>query len=86
MMGRMAFPLEFLKEKFTNKELYAWMVKTLSKILYGFYNLAYTAARMAQATLRILWAPHITVNTKRKQRKQDPCWLGLWILYCLARL
>lgn len=43
--------LEFLKEKFTNKELYRWMVKTLSKILYGFYNLAYTTARMAQATM-----------------------------------
>lgn len=43
--------LEFLKEKFTNKELYAWMMKTLSKLLYGFYNLAYTNARMAQATL-----------------------------------
>ncbi len=43
--------LEFLKEKFTNRELYKWMVKTLSKILYGFYNLAYTTARMAQATM-----------------------------------
>jgi len=43
--------LEFLREKFTNKELYSWMVKTLSKILYGFYNLAYTTARMAQATM-----------------------------------
>lgn len=43
--------LEFLKEKFTNKELYKWMVKTLSKLLYGFYNLAYSTARMAQATM-----------------------------------
>jgi Tc toxin complex TcA C-terminal TcB-binding domain/ABC toxin N-terminal region/Neuraminidase-like domain len=43
--------LEFLKEKFTNKDLYKWMCKTLSKILYGYYNLAYTTARMAQATL-----------------------------------
>lgn len=43
--------LEFLKEKFTNRELYVWMMKTLSKLLYGFYNLAYTNARMAQATL-----------------------------------
>jgi len=43
--------LQFLKEKFTNKELYAWMVKILSKILYGYYNLANATARMAQATL-----------------------------------
>ncbi|MFX1294958.1 MAG: beta/gamma crystallin-related protein [Promethearchaeota archaeon] len=43
--------LEFLKQKFTNRDLYRWMVKRLSKILYGFYNLAYTAARMAQATM-----------------------------------
>ncbi len=42
---------EFLKNKFTNKQLYTWMVKTLSKVLYGFYNLAYANARMAQATL-----------------------------------
>lgn len=43
--------LEFLKEKFTNKDLYKWMVRTLSKLFYGFYDLAYTAARMAQATM-----------------------------------
>ena len=43
--------LEFLKEKFTNKELYVWMTKILSKLHYGFYNLAYTNAKMAQATL-----------------------------------
>jgi hypothetical protein len=43
--------LEFLKQKFTNRDLYRWMVKRLSKILYGFYNLAYSAARMAQATM-----------------------------------
>jgi hypothetical protein len=43
--------VEFLNDKFTNRELYAWMARTLSKINAGFYNLAYSTARMAQATM-----------------------------------
>ena len=39
---------EYLKSKFTNKELYNWMVSRLSQIYFQAYSLAFDIARSAQ--------------------------------------
>jgi hypothetical protein len=42
--------LEFLQDKFTNRDLYGWMVSQLSRTYNQVYKLAYEAARTAERT------------------------------------
>lgn len=42
--------LEFLEDKFTNRDLYSWMVSQLSRTYNQVYKLAYEAARTAERT------------------------------------
>lgn len=43
---------DFLRDKFTNEELYDWMVGELSSIFFGCYQLAYDAAKRAEQCYR----------------------------------
>jgi hypothetical protein len=43
---------EFLQEKFTQTELYAWMQGELSKLYYDCYRFAFDTARRAELTLK----------------------------------
>mgnify|MGYP006172508979 CR=1 FL=1 len=48
--------LEFLQDKFTNRDLYGWMVSQLSRTYNQVYKLAYEAARTAERTyLALVW-------------------------------
>jgi hypothetical protein len=42
----------FLKEKFTNEELYVWMQGELSKIYYDCYKFAFDVAKRAEQTMK----------------------------------
>ena len=42
----------FLKEKFTNAELYGWMQGELSRLYYEYYRFAFDTARKAQQTMK----------------------------------
>jgi hypothetical protein len=42
----------FLKEKFTNEELYAWMQGELSRLYYEYYRFAFDTARKAEQTMK----------------------------------
>ncbi|HEY3495002.1 MAG TPA: neuraminidase-like domain-containing protein [Polyangiaceae bacterium] len=44
--------LEFLKDKFTSKDLYQWMVRELSRSYQKVYKLAYDAAKTAERTFQ----------------------------------
>ncbi|MFN0155397.1 MAG: toxin [Gaiella sp.] len=43
---------EFLREKFTNVDLYAWMQGELSKLYYDCYRFAFDVARKAELTMK----------------------------------
>ena len=43
---------QFLQEKFTNEELYAWMQGELSKLYYEYYKFAFDIARKAEQTMK----------------------------------
>jgi hypothetical protein len=50
----------FLNEKFTNKELYAWMQGEISRLYYEYYRFAFDIARKAEQTMkRELMRPEI---------------------------
>ena len=42
----------FLKEKFTNAELYSWMQGELSRLYYEYYRFAFDTARKAEQTMK----------------------------------
>ncbi len=42
----------FMREKYTNRELYGWMVQQLSGVYFKTYQLAYDVAKRAERTLR----------------------------------
>lgn len=42
----------FLREKFTNEELYGWMQGELSKLYYEYYKFAFDIARKAEQTVK----------------------------------
>jgi Tc toxin complex TcA C-terminal TcB-binding domain len=42
----------FLREKFTNQELYGWMQGELSKLYYEYYKFAFDIARQAERTMK----------------------------------
>lgn len=42
----------FLREKFTNEELYGWMQGELSRLYYEYYRFAFDAARKAEQTMK----------------------------------
>jgi len=42
----------FLREKFTNEELYAWMQGEISRLYYEYYRFAFDTARKAEQTMR----------------------------------
>ncbi|MEB3281216.1 MAG: hypothetical protein VKK42_20060 [Lyngbya sp.] len=43
---------QFLREKFTNEELYGWMQGELSKLYYEYYKFAFDIARKAEQTMK----------------------------------
>jgi len=43
---------QFLREKFTNAELYTWMQGELSKLYYEYYKFAFDVARKAEQTMK----------------------------------
>lgn len=43
---------EFLRDKFTNAELYGWMQGELSKLYYEYYKFAFDIARQAEQTMK----------------------------------
>jgi hypothetical protein len=43
---------QFLRDKFTNEVLYAWMQGELSKLYYEYYKLAFDTARKAEQTMK----------------------------------
>jgi hypothetical protein len=54
----------FLREKFTNSELYAWMQGELSRLYYEHYRLAFDVARRAEQTMkRELMRPELDQQT-----------------------
>ncbi|KKO19787.1 MAG: hypothetical protein L3J18_05390 [Candidatus Brocadia sp.] len=42
----------FLREKFTNEELYAWMQGEISRLYYEYYRFAFDMARKAEQTMK----------------------------------
>jgi hypothetical protein len=42
----------FLKDKFTNQELYAWMQGEISRLYYEYYRFAFNTARKAEQTMK----------------------------------
>ena len=42
----------FLREKFTNEELYAWMQGEISRLYYEYYRFAFDTARKAEQTMK----------------------------------
>ena len=42
----------FLREKFTNQELYAWMQGEISRLYYEYYRFAFDTARKAEQTMK----------------------------------
>lgn len=54
----------FLREKFTNAELYAWMQGELSRLYYEYYRFAFDVARRAEQTMkRELMRPELDSKT-----------------------
>jgi hypothetical protein len=54
----------FLREKFTNAELYAWMQGELSRLYYEYYRFAFDVARQAEQTMkRELMRPELDSKT-----------------------
>jgi len=43
---------QFLRDKFTNEELYGWMQGELSKLYYEYYKFAFDIARKAEQTMK----------------------------------
>lgn len=43
---------QFLHDKFTNEELYAWMQGEISRLYYEYYRFAFDTARKAEATMK----------------------------------
>ncbi len=43
---------DFLRQKFTNEELYGWMQGELSKLYYEYYKFAFDVARKAEQTMK----------------------------------
>lgn len=43
---------QFLKDKFTNEELYAWMQGEISRLYYEYYRFAFDTARKAEQTMK----------------------------------
>ena len=43
---------EFLRDKFTNEELYVWMRGELSRLFYEYYRFAFDTARRAERTMK----------------------------------
>lgn len=43
---------QFLRDKFTNQELYGWMQGELSKLYYEYYKFAFDIARKAEQTMK----------------------------------
>lgn len=43
---------EFLREKFTNEELYTWMQGELTRLYYDYYRFAFDTARKAEQTMK----------------------------------
>jgi receptor-binding and translocation channel-forming TcA subunit of Tc toxin len=43
---------QFLRDKFTNEELYGWMQSELSKLYYEYYKFAFDIARKAEQTMK----------------------------------
>ncbi len=43
---------QFLHEKFTNEELYAWMQGELTRLYYEYYRFAFDAAKKAERTMK----------------------------------
>jgi hypothetical protein len=54
----------FLRDKFTNAELYSWMQGELSRLYYEYYRFAFDLARRAEQTLkRELMRPELDAKT-----------------------
>jgi len=43
---------QFLREKYTNEELYAWMQGEISRLYYEYYRFAFDTARKAEQTMK----------------------------------
>jgi len=43
---------QFIREKFTNEELYAWMQGEISRLYYEYYRFAFDTARKAEQTMK----------------------------------
>jgi hypothetical protein len=44
--------MQFLQEKYTNEELYAWMQGEVSRLYYEYYRFAFDTARKAEKTMK----------------------------------
>ncbi len=44
--------MQFLQEKYTNEELYAWMQGEISRLYYEYYRFAFDIARKAERTMK----------------------------------
>ncbi len=44
--------MQFLQEKYTNEELYAWMQGEISRLYYEYYRFAFDTARKAEKTMK----------------------------------
>jgi len=68
----------FLRDKFTNAELYAWMQGELSRLYYEHYRFAFDVARRAEQTLkRELMRPELDAKTLVKFNYWDSGRKGL---------
>jgi hypothetical protein len=68
----------FLREKFTNAELYAWMQGELTRLYYEYYRFAFDVARRAEQTMkRELMRPELDSQTLVKFNYWDAGRKGL---------
>lgn len=68
----------FLQDKFTNKELYAWMQGEISRLYYEYYRFAFDTARKAEQTMkRELMRPEVDATTYIKFNYWDAGRKGL---------
>jgi Tc toxin complex TcA C-terminal TcB-binding domain len=69
---------QFLREKFTNAELYEWMQGELSRMYYEYYRFAFDIARRAEQTLkREVMRPELDAQTLIKFNYWDSGRKGL---------
>ncbi|SDW57229.1 hypothetical protein SAMN05444487_104152 [Marininema mesophilum] len=68
----------FLREKFTNKELYTWLQGEISRLYYEYYRFAFDTARKAEQTMKVeLMRPEVETNNYVKFNYWDSGRKGL---------